>query len=67
MNVAFGTGSDCRNYIDPRSGEYRLFRAADVIDCIRLVDACKEIDFCMSMGTPSDVDAILNLTLTNFP
>ncbi len=58
MNVAFGTGSDCRNYIDPRNGEYRLFRAADVVDCIRLVDACKEIDFCMSMGIPADVDAI---------
>lgn len=58
MNVAFGTGSDCRNYIDPRNGEYRLFKAADVVDCIRLVDACKEIDFCMSMGIPADVDAI---------
>lgn len=58
MNVAFGTGSDCRNYIDPRNGEYRLFKAADVLDCIRLVDACREIDFCMSMGIPSDVDAI---------
>jgi trimethylamine---corrinoid protein Co-methyltransferase len=57
-NVAFGTGSDCRNFIDPRNGEYRLFRSADVVDCIRLVDACKEIDFCMSMGIPSDVDAI---------
>jgi trimethylamine---corrinoid protein Co-methyltransferase len=58
MNVAFGTGSDCRNYIDPRNGEYRFFKAADVIDCIHLVDACKEIDFCMSMGIPADVDAI---------
>ncbi len=58
MDVAFGTGSDCRNYIDPRNGDYRLFRAADVVDCIRLVDACQEIDFCMSMGIPSDVDAI---------
>ena len=58
MNVAFGTGSDCRNYIDPRSGEYRLFTISDVVDCIRLVDACPEIDFCMSMGIPADVDAI---------
>ena len=58
MNVAFGTGSDCRNYIDPRSGEYRLFKLSDVVDCIRLVDACPEIDFCMSMGIPADVDAI---------
>lgn len=56
MNVAFGTGSDCRNYLDPRSGEYRLFITADIVDCIRLVDACPDLDFCMSMGIPSDVD-----------
>jgi trimethylamine---corrinoid protein Co-methyltransferase len=58
MNVAFGTGSDCRNYLDPRTGKHRLFTAADIIDCIRLVDACSELDFCMSMGIPSDIDAI---------
>ncbi len=56
MNVAFGTGSDCRNYLDPRSGDYRLFTTADIVDCIRLVDACSDLDFCMSMGIPSDVD-----------
>lgn len=56
MNVAFGTGSDCRNYLDPRSGGYRLFTTADIVDCIRLVDACPDLDFCMSMGIPSDVD-----------
>lgn len=58
INVAFGTGSDCRNYLDPRTGEHRLFTKDDIIDCIRLVDACGELDFCMSMGIPSDIDSI---------
>jgi len=53
--VSFGTGSDCPNYLDPRSGEHRPFVAADVIDCIHLVDALPELDFCMSMGIPSDL------------
>ena len=56
--VTFGTGSDCRNYLDPRTGTHRLFTAADVIDCIRIVDALPELGFCMSMGIPSDLDAI---------
>lgn len=58
MNVAFGPGSDCLNYLDPRTGQHRLFKTADVIDCYRLVDATKELDFCMSMGIPSDLDCI---------
>ena len=37
--VNFGTGSDCPNYLDPRTGERRPFTAADVIDCIHAVDA----------------------------
>lgn len=53
--VHFGTGSDCANYLDPRSGERRPFTTREVVDCIRLVDALPQIDFCMSMGTPSDV------------
>jgi trimethylamine--corrinoid protein Co-methyltransferase len=52
-NVYYGPGSDCPNYLDPRSGQRRAFRAADVVDCIRLVDALPELDFCMSMGIPS--------------
>ncbi len=58
MNTSFGPGSDCPNFLDPRTGEHRLFKAADVVDCIRLVDALEELDFCMSMGIPSDVDGI---------
>ena len=51
----FGTGSDCQNYLDPETGEARLFTRADIAACARLVDALPEIGFCMSMGEPSDV------------
>ncbi len=54
--VNFGPGSDCLNYLDPRTGEHRPFTAQDVVDCIRLVDALPELDFCMSMGIPSDLE-----------
>lgn len=53
--VSFGTGSDCLTYLDPRTGERRPFRLTDVTDCVRVVDAMPEIQFCMSMGIPSDV------------
>jgi len=55
MEVNFGTGSDCLRYLDPRTGEHRLFTSKDVIDCIHLVDALPELAFCMSMGIPSDL------------
>ncbi len=55
MQVNFGTGSDCLNYLDPRSGERRSFQTADVIDAIHVVDALPELDFCMSMGIPADL------------
>ena len=54
--VHFGPGSDCLNYLDPASGEHRRFTKQDVLDCIRLVDALPELDFCMSMGIPSDLE-----------
>jgi trimethylamine---corrinoid protein Co-methyltransferase len=54
--VYYGPGSDCPNYLDPHTGLRRSFRTADVVDCIRLVDALPELDFCMSMGIPSDAD-----------
>lgn len=53
--VSFGPGSDCLNYLDPRSGEHRPFTAADVVDCIHVVDALPEMGFCMSMGIPSEL------------
>jgi len=54
--VNFGPGSDCLNYLDPRTGERRKFTADDVVDCIRLVDALPELTFCMSMGIPADLE-----------
>jgi trimethylamine--corrinoid protein Co-methyltransferase len=54
--VNFGPGSDCLNYLDPRTGQRRVFTTDDVIDCIRVVDALPELTFCMSMGIPSDLE-----------
>jgi trimethylamine--corrinoid protein Co-methyltransferase len=53
--VHFGPGSDCLNYLDPRNGERRPFTIADVVDAIHVVDALRELDFCMSMGIPTDL------------
>ncbi len=53
--VSFGPGSDCLNYLDPRTGGRRKFTTPDVAACVRLVDALPELDFCMSMGIPSDL------------
>jgi trimethylamine--corrinoid protein Co-methyltransferase len=55
MEVNFGPGSDCPNYLDPRTVEHRRFTTADLIDCIHVVDALPELQFCMSMGIPSDL------------
>ncbi len=48
--VSFGTGSDCLTYLDPRNGERRKFKPEDLIDCVHVVDASPELQFCMSMG-----------------
>jgi trimethylamine--corrinoid protein Co-methyltransferase len=53
--VNFGTGSDCPNYLDPRTGERRPLTTADLVACIHVVDALPEISFCMSMGIPADL------------
>jgi trimethylamine--corrinoid protein Co-methyltransferase len=55
--VNFGPGSDCLNYRDPRSGENRPFTTRDVIDAVHLVDALPELNFCMSMGIPTDLES----------
>jgi trimethylamine---corrinoid protein Co-methyltransferase len=54
-HVSFGPGSDCPNYLDPRTAELRRFRVADLVELIHLVDALPELSFCMSMGIPSDL------------
>ncbi|MCZ7552914.1 MAG: trimethylamine methyltransferase family protein [Anaerolineales bacterium] len=54
--VNFGTGSDCLNLLDPRTGEHRPFVEADLIEAYHLCDALPNIHFVMSVGIPSDVD-----------
>lgn len=55
----FGTGSDCLNLLDPRTGEHRAFVEADLSEAYRLCDALPNIHFVMSVGIPSDVDQAL--------
>lgn len=50
----FGTGSDCLNILDHRTGERRKAQLQDVVDGIRVADAMPHIDFIMSMFLPSD-------------
>jgi trimethylamine--corrinoid protein Co-methyltransferase len=57
--VNFGTGSDCLNLLDIETGEHRKFVQQDLIDAYRLCDALPNIDFVMSIGIPTDIDAEL--------
>jgi trimethylamine--corrinoid protein Co-methyltransferase len=57
--VWFGTGSDCLNFLDPRTGEHRNFTKADIIDGYHLCDALPNIHFVMSIGIPADVEPAL--------
>jgi len=50
----FGTGSDCLNILDHRTGERRKAVLQDVVDGIRVAEAMPHIDFIMSMFLPSD-------------
>jgi trimethylamine--corrinoid protein Co-methyltransferase len=56
-HVSFGPGSDCPNYLNPRTGQKQRFTTRDVVECIRLVDALPQLSFVMSMGIPSDAEA----------
>ncbi len=53
----FGVGSDCMYIYDPYTGERRRAVLEDVTHGVRLVDALPNLDFVMSMFTPSDVPA----------
>jgi trimethylamine--corrinoid protein Co-methyltransferase len=55
----FGTGSDCLNIVDHRTGQRREPVLQDVVEGITLCDALPNIDFVMSMFLPTDVpDAV---------
>jgi trimethylamine--corrinoid protein Co-methyltransferase len=51
----YGTGSDCLNVLDHRTGERRKAVLQDVIDGIRVSQAMPHVDFIMSMFLPNDV------------
>jgi trimethylamine--corrinoid protein Co-methyltransferase len=53
--VFFGPGSDCPFTIDVETGERRKPTAEDVRRIAQLCDGLDQIDFIMSMCTPSDV------------
>jgi trimethylamine--corrinoid protein Co-methyltransferase len=57
-SVYFGAGSDCPFTIDLESGERRPAVLRDVQQIARLCDGLDQIDFVMSMGTPSDVPSL---------
>lgn len=56
----YGTGSDCLNIIDHRTGERRKPVMQDVIDGIKVSDSLSNIDFVMSMFLPTDVDPMVS-------
>jgi len=51
----FGTGSDCPNILDHRTGERRKAVLQDVVDGTRVAEVLPHVDFIMSMFLPSDV------------
>ena len=54
-NVFFGTGSDCPNVIDVRTGERRRGTLPDIVDAVRVCDALPNVDFVMSFCMATDV------------
>lgn len=55
-NVFYGTGSDCPNVIDVRTGERRRGTLQDIVDAITVCDALPNIDFLMSFCIASDLE-----------
>lgn len=53
--IHYGTGSDCPFIIDADTGMRRSFVKRDTEDAARVVDACPNLDFHMSLGLTSDV------------
>jgi len=51
----FGPGPTCSNFVDPETGERRLFVKQDAALTARVCDALPNIDYVMSLGSISDV------------
>ncbi len=56
-NMYYGTGSDCPNVIDLRTGQRRPGRLQDVVEATSVCDALPNIDFLMSFCVANDMPA----------
>src|SRR5512140_2336396 len=56
QSIFYGTGSDCPNVIDLRTGERRPGVLQDVIDATVVCDALPNIDFLMSFCIANDLN-----------
>lgn len=54
-NVFHGTGSDCPNVIDLRTGERRPGKLQDIVEATTVCDALPNIDFLMSFCIANDL------------
>ena len=57
-NMYFGTGSDCPNVIDFRTGERRPGTLQDIVEATRICDSLPNIDFLMSFCIANDLDPL---------
>lgn len=55
-NIYFGTGSDCPNVIDLRTGERRPGTLQDIVEATTVCDALPNIDFLMSFCIANDLN-----------
>jgi trimethylamine---corrinoid protein Co-methyltransferase len=55
-NMFYGTGSDCPNVIDLRTGERRPGTLQDIVEATIVCDALPNIDFLMSFCIASDLE-----------
>ena len=58
--IHFGMGSDTVYAYDPNTGGLKKSEAAEVANAARVADACKNIDFLMSLGIVHDVSQSVN-------
>ncbi len=54
-NSYFGSGGPTLYIIDHQTGERRSFTIQDAVNLAKLVDACENLDFNMTMGHSSDI------------
>ena len=59
-NCYYGTGSDCLNIIDHRTGERRKPVLQDIVEGMIVCDALPHVDFVMSMFLPFDVNDMVS-------